>query len=251
MADKIFKMGAGTTYKYVGFWFPLTKKEAVNFPEMAGKIEAERPDECQGICDHCGTSIVYHHIVEDVNGERFSVGSECIKKLEDTNLANQAESVERDLVKKRKALVKIEKEAFEREVNGGLTNKEMRKKCLDELKVQLAEKRKSIVAPVVDMIKIFNMRGNKKNILWKYSDTLELIAMLQSVDYPIDHETLKKALSAQIEFNYKTKVIGNDLTLFESKNAEFEEKFSAAVKGIAQIEKEQEVLKEKVKKTYK
>lgn len=223
---------------------------------MAGKIEAERPDECQGICDHCGTSIVYHHIIEDVNGKRFSVGSECIKKLEDTNLANQAESVEKDLIKQRKALVKIEKEALEREVNGGLTNKEMRKKCLDELKVQLAEKRKAIVAPVVDMIKGFNIRVNKKNVLWRYSDTLELIKMLESVDYPIEHETLKNALYAKIKFNYQTKVIfdhkekltDNDLTLFESKNAEFEEKFAAAVKGIAQIEKEQEELKEKVKK---
>lgn len=66
---KHFTMGAGTTYRHVGFWFPLTGKNAKSFPSYAQHLESQKPSICKGICDNCGTRIVYHHIIEDENGK--------------------------------------------------------------------------------------------------------------------------------------------------------------------------------------
>ncbi len=247
---KHFTMGAGTTYRHVGFWFPLTGKNAKSFPSYAQHLESQKPSICKGICDNCGTRIVYHHIIEDENGDQFVVGSECVKKLNDVELIEKSESIENESLKEQKNIIRELMDKKEREINGGLTNKEMRKKLLKEAEENKQEKRIAIASTIIDMIKTFRMRGNKKKAFWQYSDSAEVREMLKDSKY-IPNNFFWDKLKEQFVFYYQTNVIGDNSEELNKKLADFEkakEKFELDL-SIIETEKMEEV--EIIKKQYK
>lgn len=198
---KHFKMGAGTTYKHIGFWFPLSKKSTEMFPIYANKILLEKPDICNGKCDHCGTPIVYHHIIEDENGEQFVVGSECIKKLDDVMLTEVSLEIEEN---KKKEVKKEERkllDELERKNNNGKTNKEMRKLKLNENKEWFAKQREILAQPLLAMFSQCRLTAKKGKSLWEYKDIYKLREMLTNPNKELN-KFLKEGLIYQLEFKY-------------------------------------------------
>jgi hypothetical protein len=47
-------------------------------------------------CDYCGTAIVNVFIVGSADGQRFKVGCECIRKVDDGGLAGDVELIVRE-----------------------------------------------------------------------------------------------------------------------------------------------------------
>jgi hypothetical protein len=41
---------------------------------------SEKPPVCHGVCDHCGSCLSDHYIINDASGALHVVGSSCIKK---------------------------------------------------------------------------------------------------------------------------------------------------------------------------
>lgn len=48
-----------------------------------------------GACDYCGQGIRYEYMVKDVEGKRFKVGGDCIRKVGDTGLLKTVKTEER------------------------------------------------------------------------------------------------------------------------------------------------------------
>lgn len=247
---KHFKMGAGTTYKHVGFWFPLTGKKAKDFASYAQILDNQKPSVCKGICDNCGTHIVYHHIIEDENGERFVVGSECVKKLNDVELIEKSEKIEAEALKEQKNKIRDLMDEKEKNINGGLTNKEMRKKLFKEAEDKKQEKRIIVASDLLDMIKTFRMRGNKKKAFWQYSDSNEVKEMLKDAKYTPNNFFWDK-LKDQFVFYYQTNVIGDNTVELSEKLSELEKAKEKFKIDIEKIEKERLEEVEIIKKQYK
>lgn len=140
---KHFRMGTGSVYDLVGIWSMPPRSMMEKNNELYYKIIGARPSCCQFHCDHCGTSIEHHYIIQDENKEKFVVGSSCIEKLNQTHLTTQAKAkkLEIDRQKRkeaaeerraaREAKIQAEQEA-QRERNGGLTDYELKQKQAKE-----------------------------------------------------------------------------------------------------------------------
>ena len=132
---KSFDMGLAP-YRLVGFW----SAPSINDNGYQNAMD-NRPNECNCMCNHCGTGIVHHYIIKDAKGDKFSVGSSCINKLNDTLLIAQvkADKLARDKVIRREKVQAKRKKAqedadyqreAERMVNGGLTDLEVKQKAI-------------------------------------------------------------------------------------------------------------------------
>ena len=247
---KHFTMGAGTTYRHVGFWHPLTGKNAKAFPDYAQMLDNNKPEVCQGVCDHCGTHIVYHHIIEDANGEQFVVGSECVKKMNDVELTEISENLETKALKEQKEIIRKLLDKQEKEANGGLTNKEMRKIVTQKVEEDFKEKRVSISEKLLDFMKSFRMSGNKKKSLWQYSDSAAMREMLKDAKYT-PTEMFWEKLKEQFVFYYQTNVIGDNTEELNAKLAEFEKAKEQFKIDLVKIENEKLQEIDQVKKQYK
>lgn len=247
---KHFTMGAGTTYKHVGFWYPLTGKKSKEFPLYAQQLEANKPSVCKGVCDNCGTHIVYHHIIEDTNGQQFVVGSECVKKLNDVELIEVSEKIETAALKEQKETIRNLMDEKERAVNDGLTNKEMKKLLIKEAENKKQEKRKIISANLIEMIRYFRSRGNKKNAFWQYSDTSETKLLLKDAKFNPTNYFWDK-LKEQFVFYYQTNVIGDNTVQLNQKLEEFEKEKELFKIELERIENERLEEVEEIKKKYK
>ncbi|MGL4481883.1 MAG: hypothetical protein ACRCTW_05100 [Lactococcus garvieae] len=238
---RYFKMGAGTTYQHVGFWYPITGKTAKDLPELALQMQEGKPDICQGICDHCGTKIVYHHIIADENGQQFVVGSECIKKLDDVQLIEVSEKVEKEALKAKKVQVRNMMDKKEREINGGLTNKEMRKKLAQEIAEQTKEKRIIAAQPVLDMIKTYHTTPSKKDLMWEYNDSAKLREKLKDPRQEIN-QYLINGLRRQIELYGKMGSISDNSTEINSKLEMLDERLNVLKSEVEKMQKEEQEL---------
>lgn len=247
---KHFTMGAGTTYKHVGFWYPLTGKKSKEFPLYAQQLEANKPAVCKGVCDNCGTHIVYHHIIEDTKGQQFVVGSECVKKLNDVELIEVSEKIETAALKEQKEKIRNLMDEKEKKINDGLTNKEMRKKLFKEAEDKKQEKRIIVAVRLLDMIKTFRMRGNKKKAFWQYNDSNEVKNMLKDAKYTPNNFFWDK-LKEQFVFYYQTNMIGDNTVQLNQKLEEFEKEKELFKIELERIENERLKEVEEIKKKYK
>lgn len=59
------------------------------------------------VCDYCGTYIINVFWIEDGNGKRFKVGSDCVKHLNDTKLVTVVEGVIEKQEKERRIAKRI------------------------------------------------------------------------------------------------------------------------------------------------
>jgi len=82
----------------------------------------------KGVCDHCGNIISNHYIVEDAEGKRFAVGSECIHKVNgiNTQVVTEAHKAKLKADRAKRQERKEMKLEAERKANGGLTDAEVR-----------------------------------------------------------------------------------------------------------------------------
>lgn len=80
------KAGLGIApFKFVGMGQQdVSYGEAVNFRDAKTGLEIR--SKRGGTCAFCGSAIVHLYEVEDSNGKRFHVGSECVKKTADKSL---------------------------------------------------------------------------------------------------------------------------------------------------------------------
>ena len=138
VVHKSFEMGVAP-YKYVGFWAMPSRALLEANPNAFNLAMQGKPACCSGCCNHCYTGILNHHIIADATGRKFSVGSTCIGKLNDTKLMTQFKFAEKNRKRderfaKQKAErearnLKVEEErAAQRVVNGGLTDYEVSEK---------------------------------------------------------------------------------------------------------------------------
>jgi hypothetical protein len=147
LVHKKYQMGVAP-YKLVGFWSMPSQTSAAYESAMEG-----RPSCCNGMCNHCGTGIVHHYIIKDAVGTTFAVGSSCIEKLNDTELLSAKKVMDRraQIAKnnaKREAKWEAQMAELERQrqVNGGLTDV--------EIKIQARDAAEAIrIEPVVSIIR--------------------------------------------------------------------------------------------------
>lgn len=131
-----FKMGSGGPHRYIGFWSPPSRGLAETNPEGYYRAMQMKPTWARFACDHCGTPIENHHGVADKDGNKFCVGSDCIRSLGESKISTQAKerrlAHERKLRRARREKKREEerqaREAAleeERQRNGGLTDWEV------------------------------------------------------------------------------------------------------------------------------
>ncbi len=130
-----YEMGIAP-YRHIGVWSAPTAALAEANTNAYNNAWASKPACCHCSCDHCGTGIVHHHIIQDSTGKKFAVGSSCIDKLHDTKLtsaAKHAEKLRQREIRRAKAqaerdrinyIAELRRDA-ERVVNGGLTDYEV------------------------------------------------------------------------------------------------------------------------------
>lgn len=94
---KHFQMGRGK-YTLKGIWTAPSKQLLETYPASYNIQMENRPACCHMTCDHCGTGILIHFIIEDEDKKLFCVGSSCIDKLGQVELITQAKKakLERD-----------------------------------------------------------------------------------------------------------------------------------------------------------
>lgn len=132
---KHYEMGTAP-YRFVGFWEAPSQAVLSANPHAYNQAMANSPACCKCSCDHCGTGIKLHMIIEDSEGSQFAVGSSCIAKLNQQSLVTDAKAAKlaRDKrIRREKAQAnrdaqnaayeaRLERERTE---NGGLTNWEV------------------------------------------------------------------------------------------------------------------------------
>ena len=135
IVHKSFEMGTAP-YRFIGIYSTPSTSLAETNPNAYNAALAGMPACCHSMCDHCGTPITHHFILRDATGNKFAVGSECIKKVDDILNMSEVEYQKRQRGKddrKAKADAKREKQNLareakwvaEREANGGLTDFEV------------------------------------------------------------------------------------------------------------------------------
>lgn len=162
LIHKYFQMGAGK-YRLIGIWSAPSQSELESSPIGYNEMMTERPNCCNMVCDHCGTGILHHFIIEDEEKTQFSVGSSCIDKLGQHELVTAAEKMEKDrqlkLRQKRSEKKREEKYAkyeFEleeqRKKNGGLTDEEVLSEERKQRELDNENKYLDISKPIVSLL---------------------------------------------------------------------------------------------------
>jgi hypothetical protein len=161
---KHFQMGTGNKYKFIGIWSqPSTAILEAN-PTAYNNIMDSRPKCCHFSCDHCGMPIMNHHMIIDDKGAKFSVGSSCIEKLGDrilTTASKEAEKARQRGIRQAKAQAKrdaenkVREEEYERQrqVNGGLTDYELKNKQQQDRINSLRDQRVEIAEPLIKVLR--------------------------------------------------------------------------------------------------
>lgn len=164
---KHYTMGTGS-YRLVGIWAAPSKALLEANPNAYNIAMQGRPACCHFSCDHCGTGIQNHFIIQDSVGAKFCVGSSCIEKLGDTQLITAAKAAEKKRQKAiraekrqqeqlaRQAAYEAEMEA-ERERNGGLTDHEVGVQKREEAR---AQRRYDIQEVAGDIINVLSNVGD-------------------------------------------------------------------------------------------
>jgi hypothetical protein len=161
---KHYEMGTGNgKFKFIGVWSAPSSALLEANPSAYNNQMNNRPKCCKCTCDCCGTGIIHHMMIQDSNGERFSVGSSCIGKLNDhalTTASKEAEKKRKREINQAKAQAKrdirnqeIESEnQRQRDVNGGLTDWEVTDKArLDAIELA-KEQRENICEPLIEIL---------------------------------------------------------------------------------------------------
>lgn len=162
LIHKHFNMGSGK-YRLIGIWSAPSTSVLESNPTNYNQIMAERPKCCHMICDHCGTGIIHHFIIEDENKERFSVGSSCIEKLGQYDLVTAAEKMNRERKRQlRQELADKKREEKyanyqselekQRNNNGGLTDHELLIEERNQRELDNQSKYIEISAKIVDLL---------------------------------------------------------------------------------------------------
>jgi len=105
-----------------------------------------------GTCSYCGQAIMHCYLIDSADGNKFSVGCECVRKTGDAGLVNKQKALKRqaDAEKRRQK----RQEAYERELdaqrqrNGGLTDYEVREQKREEerrIESRKADRRKNLL----------------------------------------------------------------------------------------------------------
>lgn len=76
-------------------------------------------------CDYCGTSIRYEQIIQDSTGHMFKVGSECVRKTDDSGLISKMKLAEKARKERQKEEKKQAELQAQRDRNGGKTDGEL------------------------------------------------------------------------------------------------------------------------------
>ncbi len=139
-------------FKVIGIWDMPSKSLLEHNPEAWNNAMRGAPLPAVGCCYVCGTGIVIHYIIQDANGTKFAVGSECVKKSGDRGMTTKAKLLknERDReIRQRKAEAQRTAQLqAEREKNGGLTDHEVQlKKWQEEEEAKL-----QALAPVIELL---------------------------------------------------------------------------------------------------
>lgn len=82
---------------------------AVGFRKMTFQAAPGEPIKAGGMCDHCGTAIMNAYVIREAGGNTFVVGSSCVDKTGDADLADGKAKVDR----KRRAAEKVAKQRAE------------------------------------------------------------------------------------------------------------------------------------------
>jgi hypothetical protein len=77
-------------FRFVGIWTQPTINEESSNIEAYNIDMKNRPECCQFMCDHCGTAIMVHCIIENSAGKRYAVGQDCIRKNDAEGCADEA-----------------------------------------------------------------------------------------------------------------------------------------------------------------
>ncbi|WP_318493560.1 hypothetical protein [Photobacterium leiognathi] len=162
LIHKHFRMGRGK-YRLISIWSAPSKSVLEANPLGYNKMMAERPKCCNMVCDHCGTGIMHHFILEDEDKERFSVGSSCIEKLGQYDLVTAAQKMEKERQRKlrheRAEKKRAEQHAkYEAEIeeqrkkNGGLTDREVLLEERNQRELDNKKKYSELSAPIVALL---------------------------------------------------------------------------------------------------
>jgi len=153
-----YTMGRGK-YHLVGIWSAPSKSMLESNPISYTTMMSNRPECCKMFCDHCGTPIIHHFILEDEDKSRFCVGSSCIEKLGQYELISAAQEMERERQRKlrhelaqKKAQEKLDKLEEQRKKNGGLTDHELLVKKQRQQELDRLGKYKEISSPIVELL---------------------------------------------------------------------------------------------------
>ncbi|WP_318515563.1 hypothetical protein [Photobacterium leiognathi] len=160
---KHFEMGRGK-YKLVGIWSAPTSAVAESNPLAYQSMMDERPMHCKLSCDHCGTGIIHHFILEDEDHKLFSVGSSCIEKLGQYDLVTAAQKMEkerqRQLRAERAEIKRMEKHAqykaeleHQRNRNNGLTDQELKAEARKQRELDNEKQYRELSNPIVALLK--------------------------------------------------------------------------------------------------
>lgn len=113
-----------------------------------------------GTCSYCGMALKYNYLIVGSDGYKFSVGSECVRKVGDAGLMKTVtkEEAERRRIKNAERREKRRQERLQaqRDANGGLTDQELwqKKQAEKDAKLKaLRDKRAKILAPLGDELK--------------------------------------------------------------------------------------------------
>ena len=112
-----------------------------------------------GTCGICGAPLKVNYLIESADGQRFSVGCECVNKAGNENTTTEMKELKRKRDKERRELRRAEakkaKEDLQREKNGGKTNNEIEMEKMEQrskliAKYNLAVTR--ILQPIIDLV---------------------------------------------------------------------------------------------------
>jgi hypothetical protein len=136
-------------FRYFSMWSPPSKSLQEANPLAYNNAMAMKPACCKFSCDHCGMSITHHCMVEDSEGNQFSVGSSCIGKVDNCENLTKLKADIKDREREKRRIIrdkkrddhnlKVDQEhELQRQVNGGLTDWELqeqeRKEALEMAK---------------------------------------------------------------------------------------------------------------------
>ncbi|MDW5418131.1 hypothetical protein R6242_16315 [Iodobacter sp. CM08] len=145
-----------------------------------------------GMCAYCGRAIKVNCLVQDANGKKFSIGSDCVKKSNDIKLLTETQVFQRKIrlekqseLRKAKLDVKINLyEASlqkEREENGGLTNSELRIRLQEEAKLQRIESLRELSSIISRQVGNFAASIASELNMGKIDFSLRAVEIMQKI----------------------------------------------------------------------